>query len=865
MGGRRGWTGGMLATALACATVQAQDGPRHVPSPDWRDQVIYFAMLDRFDDGDPRNNDQGAGEYDPADRRRYSGGDLTGVRRRLDYIQGLGATAVWITPPVAHQWWNRRVEYGGYHGYWADDFAAVDPHYGTLDDYRALAGALHGRGMFLVQDVVVNHVADYFGYPDGRRAYDPAHGLRIVPDSRGRTAPTQPPFHLNDPRRAADRAAGIYHWTPDIRDYADPVQEKTWQMAGLDDLETGNPAVRRALRASYAHWIREVGVDAFRVDTAFYVPPAYFDDFLHAKDPEAPGILEVARGTGRKAFHVFGEGFGIDRAYEDVQARRIEAYSRDEAGRDLLPGMINFPLHGTALDALARGRPTAELADRIERTMRVHARPHLMPTFLDNHDVDRFLSAGSEAALRQGLLLLMTLPGIPTIYYGTEQGFTEPRAAMFATGYGSRGRDHFDTASPGYRYLQRVTALRRANRALSRGLPTVLARNAAGPGALAWRMDHGDEHALVALNTAEHPVLLDALELGAGRRALPLFAIDGEAPVLRVDAAGRSALVLPPRSGFAWRLETDPAGPVHTSAGAGRGIPHVDPLPASVRGPLQAAGRALPGARLQLVLDGDLATAREVVASADGRWHATSATDDLVDTAVEHRLVAWDPQAGIASAARTFRAVGDWTPSGQVDDPVGDDAGLDGRLRYPTDPSWGANRQLDIEHLAAHTRGGTLRLDLRMRGLTRSWNPANGFDHVAFTVYLELPGADGGLVVMPLQNATLPDGMRWHRRLRVGGWSNVLTSADGAGPSHEGTPLTPGARLRVDEATRTVQLVLPAAALGRVASLKGARVHVTTWDFDAGYRPITAEPGSHTFGGDPAGARVMDAATLVLE
>ena len=69
----------------------------HVPSPDWRDQVIYFLMTDRFDDGDPGNNDQGAGEYDPSDNSKYSGGDLKGVQRRLDYIRGLGATTVWIT------------------------------------------------------------------------------------------------------------------------------------------------------------------------------------------------------------------------------------------------------------------------------------------------------------------------------------------------------------------------------------------------------------------------------------------------------------------------------------------------------------------------------------------------------------------------------------------------------------------------------------------------------------------------------------------------------------------------------------------------------------------------------------------------
>src|SRR3546814_654316 len=156
---RQAWLGVALAALSTAAPAFA--GELHVPSPDWRDQVIYFVMIDRFDDADPGNNDQGVGEYDPAKPSHYSGGDIDGITRRLDYINGLGATALWITPPVANQWWNPGGSYSGYHGYWASDFGAVDAHYGTLADYQALSRALHGRGMYLVQDVVVNHVADY--------------------------------------------------------------------------------------------------------------------------------------------------------------------------------------------------------------------------------------------------------------------------------------------------------------------------------------------------------------------------------------------------------------------------------------------------------------------------------------------------------------------------------------------------------------------------------------------------------------------------------------------------------------------------------------------------------------------------------
>jgi carbohydrate-binding DOMON domain-containing protein len=144
------------------------------------------------------------------------------------------------------------------------------------------------------------------------------------------------------------------------------------------------------------------------------------------------------------------------------------------------------------------------------------------------------------------------------------------------------------------------------------------------------------------------------------------------------------------------------------------------------------------------------------------------------------------------------------------------------------------------------------------------WNPPNGFDHVAFTIYIELPGRDGGATVMPLQNASLPGGMRWHVRLRAGGWSNALFSAVGAAATREGTPLTPGAALQVDRAARTVTFTLPAAALGRLPSLSGARVYVTTWDYDGAYRALAPQAQPFAIGGGAAdGPKVMDDSGII--
>ena len=878
-----GWRGWAWAGALATFMATFMATPAHSSDRNaWRDQVIYFVLTDRFDDGDPSNNDQGAGEFNPASNAHYSGGDFKGLQRRLGYIQGLGATALWITPPVANQWWDG--QYSGYHGYWAEHFTEVDKHLGTLADYQALAGALHGRGMRLVQDIVVNHTGNYFSLRPGTPAQRPGAGYQPNLGSRPHAAPRQPPFDLNDARLPAHRAAAIYHWTPDVSDFGQRQQVLTGQMSGLDDLNTENPAVRLALRQSYGHWLRAVGVDAFRVDTAFYVPPDYFHDLLRSRDPAAPGLHRLAKRLGRPPPFTFGEGFAIDRPLAERGARQIEAYVRGPAGQPRLDGMLNFPLYGSLGDVLARGAPTAVLGHRITSLMRVHRAPHLMPSFVDNHDVDRFLAGGTPAGLAQALLALMTLPGIPVIYYGTEQGFTEQRGAMFAAGFGAGGRDHFDTSAPGYRLLQRLTTLCREHRLFSRGQPRVLQQQAHGPGVIAWRMQHGRDAALVALNTSDRPALLHDVPTGlpAGTPLPGLLALDGDAATVQAGPRGRLSAVLPPLSGQVWRLPTAPSpapapAPVIAPAPTAAPAPAAAlALPAGARprvlaaqadasgSQLQASGRARPGARLQLLLDDDLGQATPVQADADGRWSATLALGRLAESAAPHQLLVWDEAAGLASAAWPFRLRRAWRAVADNDDPAGDDQGPDGQYRYPTDPGWGANRQMDLRRARAWVAGGALRLELTLQGLTQSWQPPNGFDHMALTLHFCQPGRDGA-TQMPLQQASLPDGLRWQHRLRLGGWSNALFSADGASASHEGQPQLRGASVQVDRQRRTVQITLPAGALGDADALRGLRIHISTWDYDGGYRALGPQPGSHSLGGGaPDGPKLMDTLLLTL-
>ena len=132
------------------------------------DEVIYFLLPDRFDNGD-RTNDRGGRKgdrlqtgFDPAAKGFYHGGDLKGLTGRLDYLHGLGVTAIWLSPIFV----NKPVqgpkgdESAGYHGYWITDFTTVDPHLGSDADFAALVAKAHARGMKVYMDIIANHTAD---------------------------------------------------------------------------------------------------------------------------------------------------------------------------------------------------------------------------------------------------------------------------------------------------------------------------------------------------------------------------------------------------------------------------------------------------------------------------------------------------------------------------------------------------------------------------------------------------------------------------------------------------------------------------------------------------------------------------------
>ena len=140
------------------------------------DENFYFVMADRFSNGSSANDDGGLGSdpmvsgFDPTKKGFYNGGDLKGLLDKIDYIQGLGTTSIWLTPSFKNKAVQPEDKSAGYHGYWVTDFTQIDPHLGTNDELKALIDEAHSRGMKVYFDIITNHTADVIGYEEGNRA-----------------------------------------------------------------------------------------------------------------------------------------------------------------------------------------------------------------------------------------------------------------------------------------------------------------------------------------------------------------------------------------------------------------------------------------------------------------------------------------------------------------------------------------------------------------------------------------------------------------------------------------------------------------------------------------------------------------------
>lgn len=519
----------ILAGAPAGAEIEAERLQR-LPE----DEIIYFALPDRFENGDPSNDEGGiAGGrldhgFDPTHKGFYHGGDLKGLTARLDYIAGLGATAIWLGPIYR----NKPVqgppgeETAGYHGYWITDFTRVDPHFGTSEDLKAFVAAAHDRGVKIYLDIITNHTADVIQY---RECHDAAYeGSDAEPDcpyrakadypytTRGEVGGEaindgfmgdRPPFQTA--RNFATLTRPDFAYTPFVPDTEkdvkvpswlnDPIyyhnrSDSTWvgesvtygDFAGLDDLMTEHPRVVDGMIDIFGDWIETYKIDGFRVDTAKHVNPEFWRAFV-------PAMLARAEANGIPNFYIFGEAWS-------PEAAGLARYTRV----DRFPTVLDFAFQAAVRDVVADGAGTRRLEELFAmddlyeggQSTTIKA-----PVFIGNHDMGRFamFARQADASRSDSDLLKRTtiahammffLRGAPVIYYGDEQGFNgdggdqASREDMFPSRTASFndndliGADattedvNFDPDHPLYRAIAEMSEIYKAHQTLRRGRQT---------------------------------------------------------------------------------------------------------------------------------------------------------------------------------------------------------------------------------------------------------------------------------------------------------------------------------------------------------------------------------------------------------
>ncbi len=532
------------ATSAAWAQSPALEALRQRPA---EDEIIYFMLPDRFANGDPSNDTGGiAGDrldhgFDPTHEGFYHGGDLAGVMQRLDYIQGLGATAIWFAPIFR----NKPVqgepgrEYAGNHGYWITDFTAVDPHFGDEAAMKALVDAAHARGMKVYLDIVTNHTADVIRYrecPANDCAYRSRADYPFTRRGGVEGAAINDGFDRTDYGRLT---RPDYAYTPYVPEGEETVKVPAWlndpiyyhnrgdstfrgessldgDFAGLDGLMTEHPRVVAGMIEIFGGWIDKYGIDGFRIDTARHVNPEFWQAFV-------PAMLERAEARGIPNFHIFGEVYDSDPAV-------LSRFTRVDG----FPAVLDFAFQSVVTDVVGRGKPTEMLAKLYDADVNYEGGAGTamqLPTFLGNHDMGRignFIQVanpdiGDEellARVRLAHAVMMFTRGVPTLYYGDEQGFAGDggyggsRQDMFATQVASYADDRivggrrapYDTEAPLYRAISEMAALRQAYAGLRRGRQ-VVRQSGDGAGLFAVsRFDQPERETLIVFNTSTAPI-----------------------------------------------------------------------------------------------------------------------------------------------------------------------------------------------------------------------------------------------------------------------------------------------------------------------------------------------------------------------
>jgi cyclomaltodextrin glucanotransferase len=402
---------------------------------EFRQETIYFIIVDRFFDGDTSNNAGPNPElYDPHRIKwgKYWGGDLPGIISKLDYLQKMGVTAIWVSP-LFEQVESMQFEYAAMHGYWTKDFKRINPRFlakgeqnslNLCSAYGQLVHELHKRGMKLILDIVCNHSSPNVNGEKGK-LYD--DGVLIAD-------------FFNDTNN-------WYYHNPEITDWEDEDQLLHYEMAGLATFNEQNIDYRNYIKTAIKQWL-DSGVDALRIDTVKHMPIWFWQEFISDIKTHKPSVF------------LFGEwGFSHPKKPESI-------YFANNSGMSIL----DFGLADAIRQALAfHSEGGFHLIQNIFAQDYLYDTATELITFIDNHDMPRFQSLNGDGDfLKLAIILVMTCRGIPCIYYGTEQylhndtnGGQDP--------YNRPMMEKWDTDTPIYQVIQLLSKLRRLNPAVSLG------------------------------------------------------------------------------------------------------------------------------------------------------------------------------------------------------------------------------------------------------------------------------------------------------------------------------------------------------------------------------------------------------------
>lgn len=359
------------------------------------DDVIYFAIPDRFADGDTSNNnpEKSKGLYDRKFGRHYHGGDLQGLINKLPYLKSLGVTAIWTTPVYDN---NDKPDYKeiyegmpfttGYHGYGATDMYAVDEHLGDMRKLKEFVQTAQKMGFKVIQDQVANHTGPYH-----RWAEDPPTPTWWNGTLQNHTSNNWQKWTAMNPRATYQtQARNIDGWFIDI----------------LPDFNQSDAEVEKYLIQNSLWWLQVVGFDAIRMDTLPHVPRSFWEKWGGAIHKEYPKV------------NILGELFDGDPAL-------ISYFQRGRKGHDGIDPSIDtlydFALFYQIRNVFAKGEPIRGVSQMLAKDW-LYPNPNVLTTFLGVHDMERFMN--EKGATIEGLKLaqtfIMTNRGTPLLYYGDE-------------------------------------------------------------------------------------------------------------------------------------------------------------------------------------------------------------------------------------------------------------------------------------------------------------------------------------------------------------------------------------------------------------------------------------------------------------